>query len=193
MRKAPIRWSVPLFVAAASLACGLLLLQHLRLSDLLLDSATGTFAGLAALIVGGRLALGSPTWRDRVLQQAALVLLFLACMGEFFEPFVDIAGRRIGIDNIDDILLLAAAPVTLRLTARLDPAPHLAQRWLIVGFILQIAATVFDGFRDLHQPLFGMSLDAAHSTGDLLQLLATLGYLIAVSLLVIDSPPREPE
>jgi len=191
MRKAPIRWSVPLFVAAASMASGLLLLQHLRLSDLLLDSATGTFAGLAALMVGGRLVLGSPTWRDRILQRAALVLLFLACMGELFEPFADIAGRRVGIDNIDDILLLAAAPVTLRLIARLDPAPHTAQRWLVVGFILQIAATVFDGFRDLHQPLFGMSLDAAHSTGDLLQLLATLGYLIAVSLLVIDAPPRE--
>jgi len=44
MRKAPIPWSVPLFVVAASLASGLLLFQHLRLSDLLLDSATGTFA-----------------------------------------------------------------------------------------------------------------------------------------------------
>jgi len=137
--------------------------------------------------------LGSTTWRDRVLQRAALVLLFLACMGEFFEPFVDIAGRRIGIDNIDDILLLAAAPVALRLTARVNPPPLTAQRWLIVGFILQIAATLFDGFRDLHQPLFAMSPDAAHSTGDLLQLLATLGYLIAVSLLVIDAPPREAE
>ncbi|HEY3149365.1 MAG TPA: hypothetical protein VGJ75_23585 [Dongiaceae bacterium] len=193
MRKVPIRWPVPLFVVVASVGSGLVLIQHLRLADLLLDSATGTFAGLAALIIGGRLVLGSPAWRDRILQQAALVLLFLACMGEFFEPFADIAGRRIGIDNIDDILLLAAAPVTLRLTARLDPAPLAAQRWLVVGFILQVGATVFDAFRDLHQVIFALSSSATHSAGDFLQLLATLCYLIAVSMLVIDAPPRETE
>jgi hypothetical protein len=193
MRKAPIRWPVPLFVVVASLGSGLILIQHLRLADLLLDSATGTLAGLAGLIIGGRLVLGPPTWRDRVLRQAALVLLFVACAGELFEPFADIAGRRIGIDNIDDILLLAAAPVTLRLIARLDPAPRAAQRWLMAGFIVQIGATVFDGFRDLHLVIFALASSATHSAGDFLQLLATLCCLIAVSMLVIDAPPRETE
>ncbi|HEY3149364.1 MAG TPA: hypothetical protein VGJ75_23580 [Dongiaceae bacterium] len=193
MRNVHIPWSVPLFVAAAGLGTSIVLLEDLRVFSLFLDAATGTFAGLAALIIGSRLVLDSPIWRERALRPAALVLLSLASAGEFADPFVDIAGRRIGIDNVDDLLLLGAAPVTLRLTAQVEPAPRRAQRWLMLGFALQIVATVFDGFRDLHQPLFAMPPDAAHSTGDLLQLLATLCYLIAVSLLVTAAPPREAE
>ncbi|MGH6894208.1 MAG: hypothetical protein ACREEP_18330, partial [Dongiaceae bacterium] len=186
MNQVPARWPVPTFLAAITVAGALALVDHVRFVDLILDSFTGIFAGVGALIVAGRLALGFMSRRERLLWRFALAVFLLIALGEFAEPFSESAERRLGIDNIDDLLLLAVAPVALWFTSKLEPMPILPRRWLIVAFILQIGAMVLD-FLDDGQ-IVGLSLSPARvaSYVDFAQFLSMQSYLLAVFWTVVD-------
>jgi hypothetical protein len=113
-------------------------------NDWILDPLTGVVAAVTGSVVCARLALGAPTRAGRQLWQVALAILVLVCVSQFAEPFSDRVETYLGIEDVDDCLMLVAAPLLLCLTARFDPIPVAARRVLWLAFVIQAAGTFAD-------------------------------------------------
>ncbi len=151
-------------------------------NDWVLDPLTGIVAAVASLVVCTRLALGAPNRGVRHLLQVVLVLLVLVCISQFAEPFSDHIEVNLGIEDIDDCLMLAVAPILLWLTRRFDPVPRAARRVLWYAFAVQVLAALYD-LRDdgVAIPLDGTAWPVL---SDFFDLLSMQLYLVAAALFV---------
>ena len=193
MNQAQLRWPLPISQAALAIAVALAAMIDVRSAELIIDYATGTAAGLGALAAIGALASDSLGLQRRLLWQFAFVVFLLVALAEFAEPFKDRVEQSLGTDDVDDLLLLAVAPVGLRFAARLEPLQHVSRRWLIVGFVLQIMATVLDqldggtiGGRAVDPRLIGTYAEFA-------QFLSMQSYLLAVAWAALNLRRRPAE
>jgi hypothetical protein len=156
----------------------------IRFVDALLDSSTGIFAVLCALIAVGCLAHRPlDTWGRALWLSVLIVAVVVACM-EFSEPFAQFKGHNFGFDNVDDVLLLVAAPVGLWLTARIEPRPIAAQLLLVAGLSVQLCGAVLDLSNGDAVARLGLTQERAESYADFAQFLSLLFYFMAMWLLV---------
>jgi hypothetical protein len=136
MTHLPVKWPMPIVVTIAIAAAATLgMAVNARLVDRMLDSSSGIFAMLCALIAVGRLARGHLSSSSRLWWLSVLVIAAVVASLEFAEPFSELKGHNFAIDNIDDVLLLVAAPIGLWLTSRIEPRPIPAQLLLVVGLV----------------------------------------------------------
>src|SRR5262245_1260940 len=140
---------------------------HVQHIDLFLASVTGAFATLGALLAAARLGMGFSSARDRYVWRLAFAIFALVAVGEFAEPFSEQAEQNLGIDNIDDLLLLLVAPVALWLCAKLEPMPRWARVGLVAGFVLQIVASMLDLTDAGRSPAFGIATSAIKDYAEL--------------------------
>jgi hypothetical protein len=185
MIHASMKWPVPivLTMAIAALAA-FATVVNVRFVDTLLDSSTGLLAVLCALIAVSRLAHRPPdAWAPLFWLFVLVVAAFAACM-EFSEPFAEFKGHDFGFDNIDDVLLLVAAPVGLWLTGRLAPRPAAAQLALVAGLAAQLCGAMLDLSNDDTLARLGLTAERAESYADFAQFLSLLCYFMAMWLLV---------
>jgi putative polysaccharide biosynthesis protein len=159
---------------------------HVQHIDLFLASFTGAFATLGALLAAARMGMGFSSARDRYVWQLAFAIFALVAVGEFAEPFSEQAEQNLGIDNIDDLLLLLVAPVALWLCAKLEPVPKWARVAVVAGFVLQIVASMLDLADAGRGPAFGIATSAVKDYAELAQFLSMQCYLLAVLLTFIE-------
>jgi hypothetical protein len=179
MPYAQLKWPAPFMIAAFVAVSAVATIPHVRPVDLFLDSGTGILAGLGAAIAGTRLIVGQLGSRGQLAWKLTLAALLFLALGEFCEPFAEAAERQLHIDNIDDLLLLATAPVILRLFANLEPVQIVPRHWMVVGVALQILATGLDFLDEAHAVFLG-SADLA-TCADFTQLLSVSSYVLALS------------
>ena len=189
MHQVPIKESRTLLViplAATALAVFLTLDPQGWLSDVIMDSLTGALATFGALFAGVRLALGVDSQQGRRLWQCILAIFVLVAIGEFVEPYTDRLEQRLGLDNIDHLLLLAVAPIALRFTSKLEPMPRWARASLMAGFIFQITATVLDVYDDRMAARFDIGADKVELYTDMAQFLSMQFYMLAAFLIIAE-------
>ena len=134
----------PILLGAGTVLAVLLATARAPAADWALDGLTGVAALAGALVVGTSLVVGGQSSAAQRLWQFALVLLLIAGLAEFGGPWGERFQTRLGIDNFNDCLVLAAAFVTLWFAARLDRVPAWARRLLWAGFSLHLLATLLD-------------------------------------------------
>ncbi len=183
MNQSPIRWPVPAALATITALAALATAVNLRFIEAMLDSSTGVFGVLCALVAVGRLARGGLGATARAGWLALLALAVVVACTEFAEPFSELKGHDFGIDNVDDVLLLAAAPIGLWLTARMERRPAVAQLLLLVGLAAQLAGAVLD-LSNAQRFNLGLSVSRAESYADFAQFLSLMSYFMAIWLLV---------
>jgi hypothetical protein len=180
-----VRWPMPIVVTIAIAAVATLgMAVNARLVDRMLDSSSGIFAILCALIAIGRLARGHLSSLSRLWWLAVLVIAVVVASLEFAEPFSELKGHDFGIDNIDDMLLLVAAPVGLWLTSRIEPRSISAQILLTAGLAAQLCGAVLDLLSDRVVANLGLTVGLAESDADFAQFLSLLCYFMAMWLLI---------
>jgi hypothetical protein len=179
MPYAQLKWPAPFMIAAFVAVSAVATIPHVRPVDLVLDSGTGILASLGAAIAGTHLIVGQLRSRGRLAWKLTLAALLFLALGEFCEPFAEAAEQQLHIDNIDDLLLLATAPVILRLFANLEPVQIVPRHWMVVGVALQILATGLDFLDEAHAVFLG-SADLA-TCADFTQLLSVSSYVLALS------------
>jgi hypothetical protein len=177
---------VGVIVAPLTLAATLGVAAHVEHIDLFLASFTGAFAALGALLAAARMSMGFSSARDRYVWQLAFAIFALVAVGEFAEPFSEQAEQNLGIDNIDDMLLLLVAPVALWLCAKLDPMPKWARVGVVAGFALQVVASMLDLADAGRGPALGFATDVTKDYAELVQFLSMQCYLLAVLLTFIE-------
>jgi hypothetical protein len=177
---------VGVLIAPPTLAATLGVAAHVQHIDLFLASFTGAFATLGALLAAARMGMGFSSARDRYVWQLAFAIFALVAVGEFSEPFSEQAERNLGIDNVDDLLLLLVAPVALWQCAKLDPMPKWARVGLVAGFVLQIVPTTLDLAEDGQWSAFGIATGAIADYAELAQFLSMQCYLLAALLTFIE-------
>jgi hypothetical protein len=191
MQYAQLKWPAPFVVATIVAGTAAATIPHVGFIDLFLDTGTGVLAGLGAVIAGTRLSVGRLESGGRIAWTFALAVLLFVALGEFSEPFAEAAQQQLHIDNIDDLLLLAVAPLTLWHFARLKPVQIVPQRWMLVGFAMQVVATGLDFFDDSQVQLRLLhSIDVA-TYADFMQFLSTLSYVLALSRAALDTGKRQ--
>jgi hypothetical protein len=161
-------------------------LANVRFVDTLLDSSTGIFAVLCALIAVSRLARQPRHVGYRALWLSVLVVALAVASAEFSEPFSELKGHDFGLDNVDDLLLLVAAPVGLWLTGRIEPRPSAAQVLLVAGLAAQLCGAVLDLLGGSTLVALKLTLEQAERYADFAQFLSLLCYFMAMWLLVGD-------
>jgi hypothetical protein len=167
-------------------AATLATLANIRFVDTLLDSSTGICAVFCALIAVSRLARRPRHVGYRGLWLSVLVIAVIVASAEFSEPFSELKGHDFGLDNVDDLLLLLAAPVGLWLTARIEPRPAAAQFLLVAGLAAQLCGAVLDLLDGSTLVAFKLTLEQAERYADFAQFLSLLCYFMAMWLLVGD-------
>jgi hypothetical protein len=174
---------MPAALATIAAIATIATIANLHFLEAMLDSSTGVFGVLCALVAVSRLARGGLGAMARagwlILLAAAVVV---ACT-EFAEPFSELKGHDFGIDNADDVLLLAAGPIGLWLTARTEPRPVAAQLLLVAGLAAQLAGAVLD-LSNVQRFDLGLSPTRAESYADFAQFLSLMCYFLAIWLLV---------
>lgn len=190
MNRLQIKWAAPAAIPTILVILAWLSGHRVDLANVLLDASTGVLASAGALMVFARLSLGDMTQGQRAGWRLAFATLLLVALGEFCEPFSAAAEQRLGIDNIDDILILLVAPIALWLLAKLESLPIVPQRWILAAFGLQAGAMLLDLLDD-GQGL-GSNLDPSRVTSyaDLVQSFSVLSYLVAASSIVVDTRKR---
>ncbi|HEX6117927.1 MAG TPA: hypothetical protein VFZ03_00655, partial [Dongiaceae bacterium] len=180
-----MKWPAPVVLTTALAAlAAFATVVNIRFVDTLLDSSTGLFAVLCALIAVGRLAHRPSDASARLFWLFILIVaVFAACL-EFFEPFAEFKGHNFGFDNIDDVLLLVAAPVGLWLTSRLEPRPTVAQLVLVAGLAAQLCGAALDLWNGDALARLGLTTERAECYADFAQFLSLLCYFMAMWLLV---------
>ncbi|MEZ5830820.1 MAG: sugar-transfer associated ATP-grasp domain-containing protein [Dongiaceae bacterium] len=171
-----------LLAAGTGLAVALAALRA-PIADWTLDGLSGAVALVGAAIAGTRLILGTPNQTIRRFWQLALVLLLIVGAGEFGGSWLEHLETRLGIDDLNDCLILLAAFVTLWFTTKLDHAPT-AARWLLwTGFALHFLGTVFDVGDDSSKakPFDPLTIE---SVTDLLQFLSLQFYLFGAVIFI---------
>lgn len=185
MTHLPVKWPMPIVATIAIAAAATLgMAVDARVVDRLLDSSTGVFAILCALIAIGRLARGHLGFLSRLWWLAVLLLAVLVASLEFAEPLSKLKGHNFGLDNIDDVLLLVAAPIGLWLTSRIEPRPIQAQSLLAIGLAAQLCGAVLDLMGDQAVASLGLTAELAESDADFAQFLSLMCYFMAMWLLV---------
>jgi hypothetical protein len=186
-RPAPIALAIAI-VAAATFAIA----ADLRFVDAILDSSTGICGVLCALLAIGRLAHRPLKAWERVFWLLVLLASVLVAGVELAEPFAAFKGHDFKFDNIDDAVLLAAGPVGLWLTARIEPRPRAAQLLLVAGLAAQICGAVLDLSSAEAAGRLGLTLGRAESYADFSQFLSLLFNFMAMWLLVGAHPGEAP-
>lgn len=128
-----------LFLAVTSLIALYIVLSPGTANNWMMDSLTGVVAAVTGLVVCARLALGSASKPARQLWQVILLMAVLICISNLADGFSDRIQEQIGVD-IDDWLMLSAAPLFLWLSARFDPVPMAVRRLLWIAFVFQLIA-----------------------------------------------------
>lgn len=154
-------------------------------NDWLLDPLTGIVAASTAIFVCARLALGTPSRIVRQIWQSLLVLLLLICATQFAEAISERLESYLGLEDIDDILLLGLAPLLLCVSARFDPIPLAARRLLWIAFGAQLLGTVADMLDDgqvlfFDRPLWVTAADFFDFAAMQFYLLASATYVAAL-------------
>jgi hypothetical protein len=127
------------FVALTSLIALYIVFSPGVDNNWMLDPLTGMVAAATGLIVCARLALGSSSRPARQLWQVMLLAVILICISNLADDFSDRVQERIGVD-VDDLLMLSAAPLFLWFSARFEPVPTAVRRMLWVAFTFQLLA-----------------------------------------------------
>jgi Sugar-transfer associated ATP-grasp len=183
MNQSSVRW--PMLAALATIAAiaTVATIVNLRFIEAMLDSSTGVFGVLCALVAVNRLARGGLGAMARAGWLILLAVALLVACTEFAEPFSELKGHDFGIDNADDVLLLAAGPIGLWLTARMETRPVAAQFLLVAGLAAQLAGAVLD-LSNAQRFNLGLSASRAESYADFAQFLSLMCYFLAIWLLV---------
>jgi hypothetical protein len=108
--------------------------------------------------------------------------LVLVCVSQFAEPFSDHIETYLGIEDVDDCLMLVAAPLLLCLTARFDPIPVATRRVLWLAFAIQATGTFADLLDD--RPSVVGQWAPWNLVTDFFDLLSMQLYLLGAVLLV---------
>lgn len=152
---------------------------HGRFADLMLDSWTALLAALCGSIAVGRL-LGRPRNATRQSFWSFVLALALFVMAaELIEPLAALAWQGRALHSVDDLLLLAAAPVGLWLASRMEPRPIAAQVWLVAGLASQVCAATLD-LAGRGGVALALTPDRIERYDDFAQLLTLLSYLMAI-------------
>jgi hypothetical protein len=188
MSRLSIKWPMPMLLAAAGTAAAALFIAlNVRFVDLMLDSTTSVFGVLCALIAIARLAHHPLTALGRVLWLCILAVAAIAACAEFAESFAELKGHNFSLENMDDVLLLAAGPFGLWLTVRISPRPTGAQFLLLVGLTAQLCGAVLDLEGGNAIPGLALHPQRTEYYADFAQFLSLLSYLLALWLLVTPS------
>lgn len=189
MQRATFRWGMSTAMVAISVATALATTHHASLVDVLLDSTTGVLAIAGVVLVVARLLLSPLEQPHRLAWQAVLAILALVALAELSEPFSEASELRLGIDNIDDVILLAVAPVALWFFERFERVPQVPRRLVLAGFALQAGAMVMDFFDDGTGVGRSYMFQLANGV-DLAQALSMIAYFGAVAWVVLDVRQR---
>lgn len=182
-----IKWPVPVLLAMATAAMAILgVIADPRIADLILDSSTGVFAVLCALIAVDRVEQRSVPALHRLPWLIVLLLAVVDAVGEFAEPLAHIKGHNFSPENADDLVLLVAGPIGLWLTSRIEPRPIAAQLVLAAALLGQLAGAALDLMSDGMITSLGISPDQAERYADVAQALSLLCFFMAIWLLVGD-------
>ena len=182
MNQSSIRWPLAALAVIAAMAA-LATAVNLRFIDAMLDSSTGVLGVLCALVAVSRLARGVLGATARVGWLILLAVAVVVACAEFAEPFAELKGHNFSIDNIDDVLLLAAAPIGLWLTSRKEPRPVDVQLLLLVGLASQLAGAMLD-LSNARGVDLGLDATRVESYADFAQFLSLMCYFMAIWLLV---------
>ncbi|HEV8391087.1 MAG TPA: sugar-transfer associated ATP-grasp domain-containing protein [Dongiaceae bacterium] len=170
-------------MAIAALAT-LATVVNVRFLDQMLDSSTGVFSVLCALIAVNRLAHRPLDGLARALWLFVLAVAVVVAGAEFAEPFAELKGHDFGLENVDDVLLLVAGPIALWLTSRIETRPVPAQLLLVAGLATQLAGAALDVLDDHTVLNFGLAVERVENYADFAQFLSLLFYFMALWLLV---------
>lgn len=180
-----VRWPAPIIVTIAIVALATLaIVVNVRFADTLMDSSTGLFAVLCALMAVSQLAHRPLKAGSRVFWLVILLASVVVAGTEFSEPFSKLKGHDFDLDNIDDALLLLAAPVGLWLTAGIAPRPAAAQLLLLAGLAALLSGAVLDLSSETALAHIGLAAERAEGYADFAQFLSLLFYFMAMWLLV---------
>lgn len=186
MNQSSIRWPMPTALATIVVVATFATVENLRFVDAVLDSFTGILGVLCALVAVSQVAHGAAL--GATTRAGWIVLLAVALVvasTEFAEPFAELKGHDFGIDNIDDVLLLAAAPFGLWLTSRMERRPVVVQLSLAAGLAAQLIGAVLD-LSNAQGGHFGLAETRVESYADFAQFLSLMCYFMAIWLLVVD-------
>jgi len=182
-----IKWPVPVMLAGVTAAVAVFAVTAgSRFTDQILDSSTGIFAVLCALIAVDRLAQHPHRRLDLAPWLIVLVLAVIDACAEFAEPLAQLKGHNFGLENIDDVVLLAAGPLGLWLTSRIEPRPVAAQILLVIALVTQLGGAVLDLMNGSAVANLALTLEQVERYADIAQALSLLCYFMAIWLLVGD-------
>jgi len=180
-----VKSPAPIVVTMAIVALATFaIVMNVRFVDTLMDSSTGIFAVLCVLMAVSQLAHRPLGAGGRALWVVVLVAAVVIAGTEFSEPFSAIKGHDFELDNIDDVLLLMAAPVGLWLAARIDPRPVAAQILLLVGLAALLCGAALDLSGSDTVARLSLTTERAEAYADFAQFLSLLFYFMAMWLLV---------
>jgi hypothetical protein len=109
-----------------------------------MDPLTGIVTVATGLLVGVRLALGTPSRLGRRLWAASFVLLTVIGIYQLFAPLGVDFSRYLEVEDLGNFLLLFAAPLLLWATSRFEPLPIAARRVLWMAFLCQLLGAAMD-------------------------------------------------
>ncbi len=179
------RWPMPIVVTMAIGAVATLAtVVNVRPIEAMLDSSTGVFSVLCALIAVSSLAHRPLDPLGRMLWLFILAVAVLVASTEFAEPLAELKGHDFDLEHVDDMLLLVAGPIGLWVTSRMEPRPVPAQLALVAGLAAQLAGAVLDVINDRTVVSFGFTVERVESYADSAQFLSLLCYFMAIWLLV---------
>ena len=179
------RWPLPIVLTMAiGVVATLATIVNVRPIEAMLDSSTGVFSVLCALIAVSSLAHRPLDPLRRMLWLFILAVAVLVASTEFAEPLAELKGHDFGLEHVDDVLLLMAGPIGLWVTSRMEPRPVPAQLALVAGLAAQLVGAVLDVINDRTVVSIGFTVDRVESYADSAQFLSLLCYFMAIWLLV---------
>ncbi|WP_395021123.1 sugar-transfer associated ATP-grasp domain-containing protein [Dongia sp.] len=181
-----LRWGVPCFLGAAMLTALYLVLSPGTMKDWVLDPLTGLVSLVTVLAACSQVANAAYDRRSNRIWQAVVSILLLIVIAQFFDVLSDTLQRFVGTDDCDDLLILGIAPLMLAVTGRFNPALRRARAAVWAGFLVQVVSASVD--------LSGADTDGVSNTvlgwavlTDFTEFVSVSFYLIAISLIVIDT------
>ncbi|WP_162917380.1 sugar-transfer associated ATP-grasp domain-containing protein [Dongia deserti] len=179
------RWDIPLFLASTSAMALYVLISPAVGDNWFLDPLTALVATVTALAACSQLAQAAIDTRSTRLWQLVVTLLVLVCIANFFDPASERLGALFGMDDIDDCLTLAVAPVILSVISYFNPALVRARRAVWLGFAVQLVSILLD-FSFEEGEVAGSSTLWSLLT-DFAEFLSVSLYLIAMFWIVFDT------
>ncbi len=184
MNNSYVKRPIPILLGVMTLSVWVLAITSSGgFADRLIDSSTGLLAVLCALIAVGRLAQRHLSRWTAFCWWAVLVLALVDACLEFAEPFARLKGHNFALENVDDLLLVAAGPIGLWLTSRLHPRPVTLQLLLVVGLFAQLGGAVLDLSDRSAVGAVGLAPEDVERYADFAQFLSLMLYAMATWLL----------